>query len=195
MNIFDFVRADGGGSLMPVVIFIIWIIISVVGNSKAKKKKQQLAEKRRIEEEKRRQQAGQEYAPYEKPSEPEIPVAQEPDFGSSTDSGPLEQDLESIFTSSEPAETYDGQVDEKAEAAPIEPFAYDNQPVPSVPVVETAMAGAPHPDTFSSFGSEPLLLSEPEFSTPSVDFASLNEARKGVVWSEILAPCKALRDE
>jgi hypothetical protein len=194
MNPFDFMIADGGGSLMPVVIFIIWIIISVVGNSKAKKKKLQITEKRRIEEEKRRQQAETEEAPYEEPSEPEPALARE--SGQEDLAGDLERQIETIFGTSESGET-DNAIDEQP--------AYDEAPEgelsPASPAAPATtfmpQLTTPVPDSAPSFFDQQLATLEAVSETEplSVNTGSLDDARKGVLWSEILAPCKALRDE
>ena len=201
MNPFDFVRADGG-SLLPVVIFIIWLVVSLIGGAQKKKKKQMLEERRR------REAASQpEPVSFEKPeAEPEAaqPPGKEP---SATEDafGDIKRELETILGERDEEEDY---VPSEKESAPLDTESvsyqnYDAQPASSAAPLEnteptfTPLAGSiatPSPITAFSYEESVASDREPQGSTV-LDLASLNEARKGMLWSEVLGPCKALRDE
>lgn len=206
MDLFDIVRADGG-SIAPVIIFIIWVLFSIIGNSQKQKKKRMLAEQQRREEEERQQARRQEAEemPYEQPSEPEIPVAAEHEYSRDGDIVDIERELESVFGT--PAET-DGEpgatsIETSAETPPsgeAEPFTYDSATVPASSSMESATAAD---EPFSAFSStsiersalqDGIALAEAQPVSLPVNIASVDDVRQGVVWSEILGPCKALRE-
>jgi hypothetical protein len=201
MNPFDFVRADGG-SLAPVVIFIIWLIFSLIGGAQKKKKKQMLEEQRRREAASR-----PEPVQIEEP-EPE-PEAAQPRYqgsGAPEDAfGEIKRELETMLGNQREEEEY---TPSERESAPLDTESvsyqnYDAVPAPSSAPLETTepvftplVGSVATPSPIASYSYEESAATAHEPAGPAIlDLASLNEARKGMLWSEVLGPCKALRDE
>jgi hypothetical protein len=203
MNPFDFVRADGGGSLLPVVIFIIWFVFSIIGGAQKKKKKKLLEERRR------REAASQpETSPdsYEKTDgEPYATQEQPEQQGTGDVMGEIKRELETILGNRDPNENAfppekeQQPLDNESVAYPT----YDDKPAaPATPIETTRPVFTPATVeteavpafmTFS-YDESAVLDHEPAAAAVDVDVTSLDDSRRGVVWSEILAPCKALRD-
>ena len=175
MDSFDFVRADGG-SLMPVVIFIIWFVFSLVGGAQKKKKKQMLEERRRREA---APSTDTSHDSYDKPED----QPEQPDAGNVM--GEIKRELETIL----------GTRDNGEEA-----FSPEKKPQPITtiaPVFTPAAVKTAAVPSFMSYSYDESAMRDREPGAPvvDVDVASIDDARRGVVWSEILAPCKALRGD
>jgi hypothetical protein len=196
MDSFDFVRADGG-SILPVVIFIIWFVFSLVGGAQKKKKKQMLEERRRREA----------VSPPETPPDSHDTSEDQPEKSGAGDvMGDIKRELETIFKSQEtgedpfPHEKEPQPLDTESVAYPT----YDDNPTSPAKPIETiapvftpvAIETAAVPSFMSySYDESAMRDHEPAAPAVDVDVASIDDARRGVVWSEILAPCKALRGE
>jgi hypothetical protein len=195
MNPFDFVKADGGGSFMPVVIFIIWLAFSLIGNSQKKKKKRMLAE----------QQRRHENVPESEPSTSHDGLAtdagtagREEEAKSGDILGDLRREFETVLRGPETREEAPLEVESpEPEATPNKHWTFDDQPLPPVVSLEAGRINAPSPMAAvpvsgTAFPGEGY---DTDHTAIAVDLNSLDEARKGVIWSEILALPKALRKE
>jgi len=197
MDSFDFVRADGG-SLLPVVIFIIWFVFSIIGGAQKKKKKQMLEEHRRREA----------VSPPETPPDSRDTSEDQPEKSGTGDvMGDIKRELETIFKSPEtaenpfPPEKEPQPLDTETVAYPT----YDDKP--AAPATSTIKTAAPvFPSAAVETAAVPSFMTfsydesakhdhEPAAATVDIEIGSIDDARKGVVWSEILLPCKALRGD
>lgn len=199
MDPLNIVRADGG-SLLPIVIFVIYIIFTVIGASQKKKKKQMLEERRR-----REAVSAPETAPdsYDKPEErPYTPQPEQSDAGDVM--GEIKRELETILGKREKEEEY-LPVEKEPEPLDTEPVSYQTYDAQAASSPVTMVVAAPEANpaavsittlpALSAFSyDESALYDHDQKAAVAVDLASLDEARKGMVWSEILGPCKALRD-
>jgi hypothetical protein len=198
MNPFDIMRADkgGSGSLMPIVIFAIWVVISIISGSQAKKKKQM----RRQQEELRNRSVPETHeTDFERPRHETTSTPPPPEAQKATDvMGDIRRELETIFTNQRSRE--EPPVSEKEayffDPEKVEHQTYEDRATPVTVPAATVRANA---DTgkkiFPAFG--PIVgenLPEEERVTVDISFVSLDEARRGFVWSEIFAPPKALRE-
>jgi hypothetical protein len=204
MDPFNFVRADGG-SFLPVVIFIIWFVFSLIGGAQKKKNKQMLEERRRREAASRPEPSPDSYEqadnePYSTQEQPEQP-------GAGDITGDIKRELETIFKSQEtgedsfPPEKEPQPLDTESVAYPT----YDDRPAaPAVSTIKTAAPVFPSAavetaavPSFMTYSYDQIAIHDHEPAAPAVgvDVSSVDDARKGVVWSEILSPCKALRSE
>ncbi|MBN2037897.1 MAG: hypothetical protein JW768_14240 [Chitinispirillaceae bacterium] len=197
MNVFDLVRADGGGSLLPILIFIIWIVVSLIGNSNAKKKRRMLEEKQRRDRESEPEPDPQyqDRDSVERP--PSSPKTEERHERSVFDD--LARELD-IIVDDEPEHT-DVPVSRQGEERPIseEFIRYENHETALAPIgssINGSDAGTRQEEesvAASAITDAPSRLHMvPRFSVSTED---LNDARRGMVWAEILAPPKALREE
>lgn len=187
MNPFDFTKiAHNGDMIMPLLIFIIWLVFSGMTKSKAKKKRMSgstapARKKTGILDEIRRQY--------------EVVLA--------------EQHKEKLPPQPEPAprpmETADLPEEQSLEEVAVEEQSYEREfpvagPKPKEEAKPTVTVSPPLPALIepgsissSAITDSPSTEGEKWAVVPG-DFNSLEEARRGFVWSEILAPPVSLRE-
>jgi hypothetical protein len=201
MNPFDFVKASGSGdSLMPILIFIFWIAVSIFSNAGKKKKK--LAQQR--ERERALQEAAR--AAETAPAEPEtIPQNEE---HRSLAYEEMQQELEAVLSGQEvPHEPVESPLIEDSdfslETREREEQSYETATPPEVAVLPQEGPGSPGfamnaYDTLPAGSIESTAIvdafsmEQPE--SGSIFSVTTAEARKGIIWSEILDSPLALRD-
>ena len=186
MHPHDFVIASSGGSFMPILVFLIWIVASIVAQSQKKKKRQQSAGagsatahsadvtaelKRQLETIFSEKQEQPHEHPQPRPAGPEqmheAPAARE-----TLDTKKTYDTQDVVFEKHE-------MPGKKPAAAPVKP------PAPAVPV-------------FQAQGATPVAMPElkllEEEHEPVLSLHSIDDARKGFLWSEVLGPPLALRE-
>jgi hypothetical protein len=201
MNPFDFVKASAGDSILPFLIFVIWMVISVMG-ARAKKKKKEQQRIRRMEELARREQEPSPQSAPEKQAAPrkragvlfeemrrelERVLAERRDRTETPAPEPAAQEQPAGEGMS--LETM-GTEEQSFEAASLEETAPEYaapEPPPAEPVVVRAVPSAEAEEKPVEGGGPAAAI--------AIAFDSLDEARLGFLWSEILAPPKALREE
>lgn len=196
MNPFDFVKAAHEGSWLPIIIFLVWFAVSLFTSAQNKKKKQ----RQRQQEIERR--AGVPEARERKPD----PIEE------------IRRQLEDVFsgerrTSEETAsmEAERPLDSTEAEHGSYETESYETEPEPARPVREKHTETAAHTYDSHATKSQPVLPPVPpppalvasmadtvtpqeEEEAVGISLGSIEDARRGFLWSEILAPPKALRE-
>jgi hypothetical protein len=194
MDPLNIVRADGG-SLLPVVIFIIYIIFTVIGATQKKKKKQMHEERRRRETVSQPKPASVSYNKPARGLNDRKPRTEEPKTNDVMDQ--IKRELEMVLGNQKD----EGEsISPEKESESLETVSYERTVTPppvtmevTIPEVSpVSVMPIPVHSTFSY--DESALYDHDQNAVVTVDLASLDEARKGIVWSEILGPCKALRD-
>jgi hypothetical protein len=187
MDPFHFVHASTSGPMLPLLIFAIYIVISMVNASQTKKKKQHEQEelRRRAASAQTADRSGQANAPvqHEKPK-----VMDE-----------LRRELE-IILSDRDEKKIPPQPEKKKEQQQeqiIAPVVFDKKKAPAEPQ-KTEFKPYYLADTYESLIADTAITDAAphdfEQTAIAVPVGSLDEARKGVVWSEILGPPKALKE-
>lgn len=212
MNPFDIVKADSGPSLMPMVIFIIWLVISMVTSAQAKKKKQRQAEQRRSEQ-------GPSPEPQQQHRDGSLGRSGEDPLAEirrklETLLGDRRQpETETPEPLPESRETEEPVFVRKEQPAPRKAVMHPKLPERPAPLHETletadtfdtrevryqnyeqepAVPAAKEPVPAPAAAAVPEQQSE-EYAARLPSLESLEQARAGVLWSEILGPPLALR--
>jgi hypothetical protein len=135
------------------------------------------------------------------------PAQQQPEKSSDNDfMGEINRELETILGNQESNEN---SFPPENESQPLDteivayPTYEDNPAAPATPTETTTpvfsraaveTAAVPSFKTYS-YDESAVYDHEPAAPAVDVDVTSIDDARRGVVWSEILSPCKALRGD
>jgi hypothetical protein len=208
MNPFDFVKAahGGGDSMMPILIFVIWIALSFFSNAKKKKKK--------LEQQKAKLQARGAYhapaVPAPAPAAGERMTHKEEIRSSAYDE--IRRELETVLSqgrttgvSAPEAQLEDNNF--SLETREKEEASYEVQAHPeAVPPVKVPQPAPPFPDfAFNAYDTgaiggietsaiTDIFSSEPHEKCAAQLTVNHEDARTGIIWSEILGAPKSLRD-
>jgi hypothetical protein len=206
MNPFDFVKASSSGdSLMPIIIFVIWIAISFFTNARKKKKKLEQQARLKTREVYRAPE------PVSAPAAPEMmtqnqekrsPVYEE-----------IRKQLETVLSKEQaPGQAAEPEPIEESgfslESKEVEEQSYETQMPPEIapsvnvpqPVaVSAAFASNVYDQTDAGNIDSSPITDIFSAESPEKNAAQLTvtheETRNGIVWSEILALPKALRED